>query len=65
MEENAQSKLPPLPEEAFDGEKHSVTLEFPKCKHELILIKSQEVKCKKCGAGWIGGGVEKLLQTSK
>ena len=63
MEENAQSK--PIPEESFDGVKHSVTLEFSKCKHDLYISKPSEVRCKKCGAGWSGQGVEKLLQTSK
>lgn len=65
MEENTQSKLPPIPDDSFDGERQSVVLEFPKCRHELVLIRPQEVKCKKCNCGWLGEGVEKLLQTEK
>lgn len=61
MEEKEQSK--PIPEESFDGAKHSTTIEFKKCNHELYLVKPQEVRCKKCLVGWSGNGVEVLLKT--
>lgn len=53
--------LPPLPKEALDGVSEEVKLEFTKCKHELEIVSSTEVRCKKCSAGWMGPGVYKLL----
>lgn len=57
-------ELPPLPK-ILDGVHDEVTLEFKKCEHTLESISSVEVKCIKCGAGWTGQGVYKLLQTPK
>lgn len=53
--------LPPLPKEALDGVREEVKLEFTKCKHELEIVSSTEVRCKKCSCGWMGPGVYKLL----
>lgn len=66
MTEDIQpSKLAPLPEK-LDGEHEEITLDMKACKHDLIPISGTEVRCKKCGAGWTGLGVHKLLlQTSK
>lgn len=64
-EEKPVSKLAPLPAK-LDGEHEEVTLNMKPCKHDLFTISSTEVRCKKCGAGWTGSGVYKLLlQTSK
>lgn len=59
------SKLPPIAEESFDGEKKKTELEFRKCQHKLKLISSTEVKCIKCGAGWQGPNAQLLYQASK
>lgn len=59
------SKLPPLSEEAFDGEKEKTEIEFKGCKHKLKLISSTEVKCIKCGAGWTGPNAYLLYEASK
>lgn len=58
-------KLPPIPEDSFDGEKESTEIVFTKCEHEYEIISANEIKCKKCHAGLIGQGVTQLLQTSK
>jgi len=46
--------LPPIEDKCFDGDKQSVELKFPKCKHEFYLKSPTEVRCKKCTAGWTG-----------
>lgn len=50
--------------EAFDGVKYSTELHrdkpLPKCKHEIYVVSSTEVKCRKCSAGWIGKDAYKL-----
>jgi len=44
--------LPPIADETFDGEKQSVKLDFPKCKHNMEYVKSNEIRCTKCGVGY-------------
>ena len=61
--EKPATKLDPLPK-TLDGEHEEVELVFTKCKHELEIISSFEVRCKKCHAGWHGEGVYKLLGVS-
>lgn len=46
--------LDPLPDEAFDGEKIQVELNTSPCKHDIYVISSAEVRCRKCQAGWTG-----------
>ena len=46
------SPLPPIEDSQFDGEKQSVELKFPKCKHDFIFITPSDVRCKKCGVGY-------------
>lgn len=57
-------KLPPLSDGDFDGEREKTELNFNKCQHSLELISSTEVRCKKCGCGWLGPGVSKLYEAS-
>lgn len=60
-----QPKLPPLPDDAFDGEKYSVDLpqhdSLPKrCDHKkATLASSTEVHCS-CGSGWTGENAAQL-----
>lgn len=59
-------KLPPLPQEVFDGSKESVEITFNKCTHsqsKLKIYSGTEVRCE-CGAGWMGKDVIQLLKTS-
>lgn len=53
------TKLPPLPEEAFDGEKEKIELKFNKCSHKQIKIVNNELHCD-CGAGYTGPNIEHL-----
>jgi hypothetical protein len=58
------TKLPPLPETAFEGIKESHTIEYPKCKHskdKLKIVDGNTLRCA-CGAGWTGGNILKLYE---
>jgi hypothetical protein len=56
-----KQKLPPLPEEAFEyGYKEKVDIKFNKCKHDPVIISGTELKCKKCGNGWMGDNILQL-----
>lgn len=61
------NKLPPIPEESFDGEKYKAELVENRCPHKDVkIISGSELRCK-CGAGWHGQGVVTLynLLTSR
>lgn len=60
----SKEPLPPLPDEAFDGEKYSAEIKAKPCKHRVILVDG-EIKCKKCGAGWRGPHIERLYEAFK
>lgn len=66
MPDEKGKPLPPLSEEAFDGEKHSIKLSNKKCHHKNIkMISSHEIRCGKCGAGWFGLQIERLYKAMK
>lgn len=52
--------LPPLPNEAFDGEKYNTEIKTEKCKHDVELINNTHIRCKKCGVGWSGPQIGRL-----
>lgn len=56
-------KLPPLPDEVFDGDKFSFDDKPVKCDHQLKAVSSTEVRCTKCSAGWRGAGVLALIES--
>ncbi len=60
-----ESKLPPLPPEAFDGEKYSVELKNERCKHKGVVLNGNIIYCKDCGAEWSGPGIGALWQAFK
>ena len=60
-----ESKLPPLPDEAFDGEKYNVTLKNKKCKHKNVTLNGNVIYCPDCGAEWSGPGIGALWQAFK
>lgn len=59
-------KLPPLEQVDSDGLKlgfsEKTELKFNKCKHDLYLVSGTEARCKKCGAGYMGAGILKLVK---
>lgn len=57
-----QSKLPPLPKEAFDGESYSTKIEHVKCNHDDLVLGDGTLNCRKCHAGWMGHDVYKLYE---
>lgn len=56
------TRLPPIEEETFDGEKHKVEIIDKRCQHVLELVGSIEAKCSKCGAGWTGNNIRELVR---
>lgn len=60
MPDKQGKTLPPLPDDVFDGEKYSVEIKTEKCKHEPMLVSGHEIRCKKCGVGWSGPGIDRL-----
>jgi len=60
-----KSKLPPLPDEAFDGEKYVTELKNNKCDHKEAVLKGNIIYCKTCGAEWQGPGIGALWQAMK
>lgn len=58
---DSENKLPPLPDEAFDGEKYSVEVKTSKCNHDVTL-KDNKIICKQCGAIWQGPQLARLYE---
>jgi len=56
------SNLPPIPNEAFDGEKYSTEIKTEKCKHEVEMLNNTYLRCKLCGAGWQGPQIGRLYE---
>lgn len=64
-------QLPPLPDEAFDGQRFEApihkTKPLPKrCTHKgkATLVSSTELKCE-CGSGWSGPNIHQLYTLLK
>lgn len=55
------SDLPPLPEEAFDGEHQSAALTNTRCSHSSVKIQDGVLVCT-CGAGWSGPNILELYR---
>lgn len=53
------SKLPPLADEAFDGDKQKTEVSFTRCKHDKVSFVNGELRCP-CGASWSGADIHKL-----
>lgn len=49
--------------DAFDGESMSTEITLEKCKHQPVVISPTEVKCSRCGVGWMGKDVVRLVST--
>ena len=60
-----KSKLPPMDDRWFDGERESREIKFPKCKHDLYAVSASEVRCRRCSACWNGAGVTDLLKSPR
>ena len=62
-----QPKLPPIPNDAFDGYKgEKVDLsKMPTCAHKNVTpVSGTELKCT-CGAGWVGSNISTLYNLLK
>lgn len=53
------SKLPPLPDEAFDGERYTTELKPTRCPHKNVKYVHGELRCS-CGAAWSGPNLASL-----
>lgn len=53
------SNLPPIPEEAFDGEKYKTELKNIKCDHSYCFMRNSELRCT-CGSSWSGPDIFSL-----
>jgi hypothetical protein len=63
--------LPPLPKDAYDGEKYEAPIPrnvplVKRCDHKgkVTLVSSIELKCS-CGVGWVGQNIQKLYELLK
>lgn len=60
-----KDKLPPLPDEAFDGEHEKTEIKFIKCPHkDVSIVNRNELRCK-CGSGWSGPNIAQLYKLFK
>lgn len=57
----SKEPLPPLPDDAFDGERQSTTVNFQKCTHSKIYFQNGELKCP-CGVGFRGPNLNELYK---
>lgn len=57
-----QSKLPPLEESVFDGDKQKVNLSFIECKHKEVKFVRGELYCPKCRSSWCGANLHELYK---
>lgn len=57
-------KLPPLQDEAFDGEKERTELHFKRCSHKNVKFDNGKLLCT-CGAGWQGPKIAELYELLK
>jgi len=62
---SSKEPLPPLPDEAFDGEKETVEIKHTTCEHKDVELKDNTLTCKKCHAGWQGHDVATLYEILK
>ena len=59
--ETTKSKLPPLTDNDFDGERYTTELKNKKCPHKDVKLMGNVIYCK-CGAQWAGPNIEALWQ---
>ncbi len=57
----SEPKLPPLPTDAFDGDKQNTEIKFQRCKHKNATFTGSEIRCS-CGAAWTGPDLHKLYK---
>lgn len=64
LPDDQAKELPPIPDEWFDGDKQSITIDLKACQHELYAVSSTEARCKRCTACWNGAGIAELVRAS-
>lgn len=62
--ETTKSKLPPLTDTDFDGEKYTVELKNEKCPHKKVKLSGNVIYCG-CGAQWGGPNIAALWEAFK
>lgn len=58
------NKLPPMPDESFDGEKHKSEVGLKaRCNHKdsVTYVGNSRIQCGRCGNGWEGPNIGELL----
>lgn len=60
----SDAKLPPLDLEEdnkkYEAYHESTEIKFNKCKHDPEIVSGTELRCKKCGSGWMGNNILQL-----
>ena len=64
MPSKQSKKLPPLPDEVFDGEKHTIELKPLKNDHSGVYFKDGELRSPS-GAAWTGPNLDILFDLLK
>lgn len=59
------SKLPPLEDRDFDGQKYQVELKNKKCPHKNVRLNGNIIHCNDCGAQWSGPNIGVLWEAFK
>ncbi len=61
----SKDKLPPLPEESFDGEKERTEIIDNRCEHRDTIVLGGELHCTHCTASWSGSNIHDLKNLLK
>jgi hypothetical protein len=56
---SSDKKLPPLPDDAFDGVKQKTEVKFERCTHKNISFVNGELRCP-CGVAYAGPNLHEL-----
>ena len=61
LKKTMPSKLPPIPQESFDGDKQSSEIKFNKCDHKKVKFENGVLRCP-CGVGYAGPNLYELYK---
>lgn len=60
----SDTKLPPIENESFDGDKQKTDIKFDHCIHKDVKFVNGEIRCM-CGNAWGGPGLHELYKLLK